>query len=554
MRALWAIFRLILRDQRIPLLRGAVLSVVVLVAGATLLGVSGWFITASAVAGLAGLGAVFDVFRPSAAIRFLALGRTAARYGERVLTHDATLRALETLRLRVLDAVMAAPFADLARLRGSQAVGRLTADIDALDGVALRIVLPLLAALGTQGVAFLVLWWLVSLPVAAFVTLGWLGGAALILWVGTRHAAPLSRRTEAASQALRARLIDLLQSRDTLLAHGRLRAQAYHVAAANYAQQGLRADLDRAERWAGTALAGLGTCVAGGSLALGVWAVQAGTLAPALAALGFFTALALAETVAPLRRAVADLGRMTEAARRVGANVGGSHGRNGALPQPPRARKAAIASDLDVSAVTLLRPNAQSVILQGVSFQVRAGETLVLTGPSGSGKSSILLAIAGLLPVSAGVIRLGGVPVADWDEGALRHAVTYLPQRSALMAGTIRDALQLARPDATDAEMWEVLALMGLDRVLASRGGLDMPLGPAGAGLSGGEARRLSLARALLRRPYLLLLDEPTEGLDDATAQRVLEGLRRYLPNAMIVMASHHAREAATAHRTLRLG
>jgi len=99
-----------------------------------------------------------------------------------------------------------------------------------------------------------------------------------------------------------------------------------------------------------------------------------------------------------------------------------------------------------------------------------------------------------------------------------------------------------------------VLDAVALGRLIRGRGGLGMMLGPRGEGLSGGEARRLTLARALLRRPALLLLDEPTEGLDDATAKMVLAGLRAYLPDAMIVLASHHPREAATADRIIALG
>jgi len=138
MNALWQIFRMILLDQRRALMRGAVLSLAVLLAGIALLGLSGWFITAAAAAGLAGMGAVFDVFRPAAMVRFLALGRTAARYGERLLTHDATLRALTSIRVRLLQATMSAPHDMLVRLRGPQTLNRLMADVDALDGVPLR--------------------------------------------------------------------------------------------------------------------------------------------------------------------------------------------------------------------------------------------------------------------------------------------------------------------------------------------------------------------------------------------------------------------------------
>jgi len=545
MSALWFMFRLILRDQRKALLRGAALSFAVLVMGATLLGVSGWFITAAAAAGLLGMGAVFDVFRPSAAIRFLALGRTAARYGERMLTHDATLRALETLRLRVLRTVLAAPFTQLARLRGPQALARLTADIDALDGISLRLVLPLVAALATQALAFALLWWLVSLPLALFSLIGWLGGTALLLASATRQAVPVSRKAEAAMQALRARMIDMIRSRDTLAAYGRLRDQADFVKSAQDRQSGLRSDLDRIERRTGAAQSVLGTLMAGGALWIGTLSVTHGPMAPAIAALGFFTTLALAETVAPLRRAVTDLGRMSEAARRVRRTL--------ALPPVVQKGHSASADVLHLRNVSIARPDSQTAILQGLTFSVQRGQTLAISGPSGCGKSTVLQAIAGLLPVLDGDICLGGLPIQAWDEQALRDAVTYLPQRSALMAGTVREALLLAQPKATDAELWAVLDAVALGPVIRARDGLDMVLGSRGEGLSGGEARRLTLARAALRRPALLLLDEPTEGLDDATAAQVLAGLRTFLPDAMIVMASHHPRETATADRRLSL-
>lgn len=546
MSDIWHIFRLIWTAQRQALLRGVALCFVVLVMGSLLLGVSGWFITAAAAAGLLGMGAVFDVFSPSAAIRFLALGRTAARYGERMLTHDATLRALETLRLRLLRGLLRLPFNAMARLRGAQAIASLTADIDALDGVPLRLVLPLVAGLGTHVLAVAILWWLVGPALALLSGLGWTIGVVLVIWLAAPPAAPLARRAEAAMQAMRARIIDLVRSRDTLAAHGRLGAQADSALEAHARFDALRARLDSVERRTGAAVSVLATLMAGGALWLGAAMVQAGQLDAALAALGFFTMLALAETVAPLRRAVADLGRMAVAARRVRRSLD----RAGAA----RAGRVALPENLRVDGITLARPGGTVALVRDLGFELHPRQTLALTGPSGCGKSTVLQALAGLVPLDAGQIMFGDLPLGDWSEDGLRQHITYLPQRSALMAGSVREALQLARPDASDAELWAVLQAVALADTISPNGGLDMVLGPRGAGLSGGESRRLTLARAVLRRPTLLLLDEPTEGLDDATATKVLAGLRRYLPDAMIVLASHHAREAATADRTIALG
>jgi ATP-binding cassette subfamily C protein CydC len=145
MSPLWRIAVLIWREERAALSRGLLLSIIVLLAGAALLGLSGWFVTAAGAAGVAGIGIAFDVFRPSAGVRMLALGRTAARYGERILTHDATLRALARLRVKVLDGLAAQPAETLARLRSPAMLNRVTADVDALDGVAIRLVFPILA-------------------------------------------------------------------------------------------------------------------------------------------------------------------------------------------------------------------------------------------------------------------------------------------------------------------------------------------------------------------------------------------------------------------------
>ena len=236
---------------------------------------------------------------------------------------------------------------------------------------------------------------------------------------------------------------------------------------------------------------------------------------------GCSQALALAETIMPLRRAASDLGRMSEAARRVSRDI----------TTPVRAVADKVGSDgpLQIDGVTLHRPGSNTPILTAFTLTVGPGETVALTGPSGSGKSTLLLAAAALLPVAAGHIALGDVSVADWDEAALRRDMAMLPQRSVLMSGTVAEALCLAGPGNDDAALWQALDAVRLTEVMAARDGLNTMIGARGEGLSGGEARRLALARVLLRRPKVLLLDEPTEGLDDPTAEAVLAGVRRLL-------------------------
>ncbi|HSH48404.1 MAG TPA: ATP-binding cassette domain-containing protein, partial [Halomonas sp.] len=221
------------------------------------------------------------------------------------------------------------------------------------------------------------------------------------------------------------------------------------------------------------------------------------------------------------KRGVADYGRMVGAARRVGAE---------AKAQPDAAP---VKYATGVPTAPLLAIHTPELTLE-----MGRGDSVALTGPSGSGKSSLLMQIAGL--AGSDGIALQGVKPTDWLESALRESVTAVPQRSALIAGSIRDNLRLAA-DADDGEMWRVLETVALSEAVSERGGLDAKLGEGGAGLSGGQAQRLTLARAILKRPKLLLLDEPTEGLDADTADHVLTAIRAYLPETAILATLHRS-------------
>lgn len=533
-----------IRGQKWAFVRGGALAALVLMMGVALLGLSGWFITAAAAAGLAGAGLLFDVFRPSAMVRFLALGRTGARYGERMLTHDATLRAVTALRLRLLASMMAAPWERFARMRAGQALNRVTADVDALDGIPLRLALPVLAGLGTLVVSFAALWWLVDLWAGIIVAGGLVAGTILIWVIGSRAAKAPSRRAEMAAQAYRTRFIDLVTARDDLTLYGQLGCQ---VEAAGEAERRRTAEaiaLDRVERRAGLALSVLAAAVTGGVLYyVGDMAAQ-GHLTPARAAIAVFVSLALFEAVAPLRRALGDVGRIKQAARRVAPNVTLQVATASGAVHPGR-------SGLEIDAVTFAR--GDRVVLQNLTLRLDPGDIVALTGPSGCGKSTLLQMAAGLIAPASGAVRLGGASIWSLDQTALRARLGLVAQRASLLQGSVAENLRLGAPEASDEDLWAVLDVVQLTNLVAERGGLEAKLGPRGAGLSGGESRRLALARALLRRPDILLLDEPTEGLDHATAEAVLAGIHKFLPNSALLIAAHRPAEIAFSKRVIRL-
>ena len=520
----------------------SILSIAVLGMGVALLGLSGWFITASAAAGIAGLGILFNVFAPSAMIRFLALGRTLARYGERLLTHDATLRALSDLRVRLLRGLLTRPHRTLERLRASALLNRVTADIDALDGALLRLVIPAAAGAVTIALSSALLWVLVHPFIAVVVGGGYLVLPTLVFLVGQAAARRPSRRAEAALQAARTRLVDLIAGRDDLAMYGQSVAVGKQTQDAFARHAEARRHLDRIDRRTGMSLDLAGSGITALTLAIGARLVQTQAIGPAEAAIGVFAALALAEAVAPVRRALSEIGRMVQAARRVAPSV--------------QVQTSTAPTGLDVchgplvfDAVALDR-SAEAPAMGGpLSFQVPPGALTALTGPSGVGKTTTLLLAAGALSPSHGAVILGGTEVASLSPGR----IVLVPQRNALIAGTVAENLRLAAPEATDDTLWEALETTRLVETIRTRGGLDLCLGFRGAGLSGGEARRLVLARALLCRPAALLLDEPTEGLDEETAAEVMTNLRRALPDVPILMASHRTVEITAADQVIAL-
>lgn len=543
MTALRHIMAMVLRSERRAFAQGLVLSLTVLAMGVALLALSGWFITAAAAAGLVGLGTVFNVFAPSAMVRFLALGRTAARYGERLTTHDATLRALSGLRVRLLAGRLHAPYRQLERLRASVFLNRVTADIDALDGLALRLLLPGLAGLAVIGMTAAALAWLVHPLLAYVVLLGYGAVPSAIFLFGQRRARQPGRRAEAGSRALRSRLIDMIAVRDDLIAFGQMvRAASDVTRAAGYQSAG-QAAVDRIERQTGFWLdvAGWGSVAL--TLGIGASLAQSGQISPAQAAIGVFAALALSEAVAPVRRALSEIGRMRSAARRVVPLLGGDAA-SASLP-----RCAGQSTPLVLHGVTAKRRAQAMAVFAPVQCRVSAGETVALTGRSGCGKSTVLLIAAGQIAPDSGHVSYGDT----CQDAALTGAIAMVPQRHALVAGTVAENLRLAAPTAPDDALWEALQAVELADTVRAKGGLSARLGFRGAGLSGGESRRLVLARALLVRPQILLLDEPTEGLDGAMAARVLNRMRDALPDAAILMAAHRPEEVAFADRIVPL-
>ncbi|AYM59850.1 amino acid ABC transporter ATP-binding/permease protein [Agrobacterium fabrum] len=519
--------------RRGMLLAGAVLAVTTVLAGIGLLGVSGWFITATAIAGLLPATAfAFDVFAPSAAIRLLALARTAARYGERMTTHEATLSVLAALREKLFRGFAAPQAAKSLEARPARLLNRLTADIDALDSLYLRVLVPaavaILAALVTGfGLAFLHP--LAGVLAATFLIAAGLGISAR----SALRAEKFSRRRAIGLEALRARTADLVSGQTELLTTGRLSAQVAAVKRADDYLATCDDSLNRIETNAGFSF-GLSAAILLSATLLGMaWLAEHGAVSAPAAALGLLVCFAALEPFTALRRGAMELGRTLFSARRIAPRLSAT-----AEAHCPALPASGIAAEL--RGVRLEREGNENPVLTNINLAIVSGESVAIVGASGAGKTSFIQLVAGELRPAAGSVRV--LPS------------TLMTQRSQLFRDSIADNLRLAKPAATGVELWEALEAAGLAehvRTLPKR--LETKLGEAGQGLSGGQSRRLALARFLLADRPLWLLDEVTEGLDGETARDVLGRLFARVEGKTVLMITHNRREAEFADRIIVL-
>ncbi|SCB58380.1 ATP-binding cassette, subfamily C, CydC [Rhizobium aethiopicum] len=523
------ILSLFLAERRRALLLGAMLSAATVTAGIALLGLSGWFITATSLAGLSAAAAMtFDVFAPAAGIRLLAIIRTAARYGERLATHDATLGVLAALRERLFRGFAEPGAARTLFHRPARLLFRLTADIDALDSLYLRILVPAAVAVGaalTASVVLGLMHFVFGLGFGLF-----LAGAGLGLpLIAGRAARKHARRRAHGIEALRSRAIDLVAGQTDLLMAGRLEAQRGAIAAADSYAAHADDRLNRVETGLTFGFGLVSTLLLAASLLAVAALTETKAITAPVAALGLLVAFASVEPFAALRRGALELGRTLLAAKRIAPRLAvADEARPLATPSPGYV--------FCLAGVSAFHENSAVPALENIDLVLKQGERLAVIGSSGAGKTSLLALLSHELPARAGSIAA--------------MTATVLTQRTELFEDSLRGNLALANPEASETGLRQALAAAGLlVDVEAMPRGLDTPLGEGGLGLSGGQSRRLALARLFLRDTPLWLLDEPTEGLDGATARDVLSRLSAMAAGRSLVIATHIRREAVIADR-----
>lgn len=531
------------RGQRLWMLGGIALGVAVICANTLLMALSGWFIASMAVAGAAG--ASFNFFFASAGIRALAILRTVGRYGERLVTHEAALRILADLRVWLFRRLAPLAPAVLERYAAGDLAGRLRADLDSLEGMYLRILAPLFTGLTTILLAGLFAARWSTAAALVLLTLLLAGGLALPL-AGRRMAREPGKRSAQLAGELRSQVTQGLQGAEELLLLGAAERQADRVDRLSrelIACQTRLGSISSLTQSALTLLAGL--CLVLLCLVLIPEVCLQQISGPHLVMLLLFGA-ACFEAAAPLALSLQLVPAAEEAICRI---------QELASADPPFADpcrpQTADGSTIVLEQVSLGYGSGPAVLEQ-VSLQIAAEERVALIGPSGSGKSSLIELLLRFRPYR-GSVRIGGAELCEMSPEQVSTLVVALPQKPHLLNRSIRENILLGR-DCSEERLQVILHDCCLDTwVSGLPQGLETLVGEAGSAVSGGEARRIGLARALVAESPILLLDEPTEGLDGATERTVVQRLQRRLAGRTVLVATHRPACLSLTQRVVRI-
>ncbi|MFI2704492.1 thiol reductant ABC exporter subunit CydC [Cellulosimicrobium composti] len=507
------------------------------------------------------------------AVRAFGISRGVFRYLERLASHDVALRGMAALRANLYTALAQGTPGSLVGLRRGDLLARVGADVDAVGDVVVRALVPAGVALAVSvGSVVLVGAFLPAAGVALALCL--LLAAVVAPWLSARSARDVEARGAAARAAMTATTLEILEQSGPLAVSGRLDARLDDLRATDRA---LARVTDDGARPAGVA-AGIAALAVGlavlASLLLGIPAVTAGTLAPVELSVIVLTPLAVFEAANALPAAAVQLHRSRQAAARVVALLDGAAdappARATTAPRGPVPGEAADATARDGGArdagasLTLVDvaagwPATGRAVVAGVDLDLRPGRAVAVVGPSGVGKTTLLATAAGLVPALGGRVTLDGRDVAALAREDAARGVVLVAEDAHVFDTSVLENLRVARGDVTTEEAEATLRDVGLGAWLAALpDGVGTVLGPDATTVSGGERRRLLVARALLSPAPLLLLDEPAEHLDaagaDALVRHVVAATRTARDQRGVVLATHRLSALEAVDEVLLLG
>jgi thiol reductant ABC exporter CydC subunit len=519
-----------LRPVRGELSGAAVLGALATICAIGLLGVSGWLISRASQ-----MPPVLTLEVAIVAVRAFGIGRGFFRYAERLVSHDAVFRALTDLRVAVWRRLEVLAPQGLAGFRRGDLLARMVADVDSVQDLALRVVLPVCTAVLAGGCSVLVTWWL--LPAAGAVLLAaLLAGATLVPWLTTATGARAEQLTAGTRGELSAQVRELFRGAPDLVACG---AAPAALVEADRADARLTR-LARSTAWTSGLGAGLGVVLAGvavlGALVAALPAVADGRLDGVNLAVVVLLPLAAYEAVASLPAAALALVRVRASADRL-VDVLDTPDPMTEPPHPvPRPDGPA---DLRLRGLTASWGAGGEEVLHGIDLDLPEGRRVAVVGTSGAGKSTLVSVLVRFVEYS-GSATLAGVELRDLAADDVRRSVVLCAQDAHVFDSTVAANLRIADPTIDDDGLLAALDRVGLGGFVAGLPhGLDTPVGEHGSRLSGGQRRRLVVARALLADAQVLVLDEPTEHLDEETAAALLADLLVLTENRTTLLVSH---------------
>ena len=521
------------------MLLGTLLATITVLANVGLLAISGWFLASMAAAGIAGV--QMNYFTPAGTIRFLAIVRTASRYAERLVTHNATFLLLSEIRVNMFATLSKLNNVDLAMSRSADLLNRLQNDVDALDKFYLNVLMPMMVAL-------------LSVPIILLFMSAYNANVALICFMGilligvvipallSASLTKNSHKETHLSAQLRAELSDTLTGLRELSIYQARTEQLNKCDRLNeqYNQQ-LFVRHKALANADGLTLLIVQMAMLASIVTIAPLVYTNSMVNVELAMLTLFV-LASFESVLLLPNAFIELPNVLKAAERLftlqdKASDQSNH------------RSALIDAQFDKNNIALTLNNIsykydEHNALTNVSFMLKSRQKVAIVGRSGSGKTTLVNLLTGLWPLQQGSITLGdqnsSQDLHSLSSDSRANVINILAQQHHIFDGTLSENLRYAKPSATKEEMLEAINLAQLEPWFNElQEGLKTRLGTGGRSVSQGQSRRIAIAQALLQNPAILVLDEPTEGLDNQSKQTVMNAIMHVMSDASVLTITH---------------
>lgn len=520
------------------LISGTFIALITSLASISILTLSGWFIVSAAIAGTMapdGVAIAFNYMQPAAEIRALAMIRTLGRYGERVVTHDATFRVLAGIRSWFFSKLIPLAPGRLAMKRSADMLQTMTQDIDALDALFLRLFLPIIVILLAGGVivGFIAYY---SVQLAMIVLAVLLITAILIPFIFNRVGERGARKITLLSAKFKVIQIEILQSiaeLNTFNAYTIYKERLLKISEQLLATQKQNNHLSALSTAITLFLSQVTVLI---TIVITAILFQEGIISGVVLVMLVFCILAIFELVMPLSESMQMLAKTQAAAKRIRriANL------KPFVPEPLEPVEIGSIGAIEVKNLGFRYSSRSNWVFRGINLHIPYGSKIAIIGESGAGKTTLLQLIMHFFNPQLGGIEYAGVGYKKISSDQLLKRFALLSQQTELFAATIEQNIRIAKPEASEYEINLAIRMAGLQEFVEQLpDGLNTWVGEQGVNVSGGEARRIALARVYLKDAPILLLDEPTEGLDSDTENDVLNALEQITENKTLILVTH---------------